>query len=205
MSPATHLLASWLLASTAPLSRREKAAVVCAGLAPDLDGLGIIPEFLTRNTNHPLLWFSEYHHTLHTLAFAVATTAIALLISLSSDFIRGPVIRRLSAPPRLWTTALLAFLSFHLHLFCDIIGSRGPDRYQWPIPYLQPYSSRLQLSWQGQWNLVGWQNLLITSILLFLTLWLAWTSGRSPLELVSRNANQALVAALRRRFSRSKY
>jgi len=63
MSPVTHFFAGWLLASVSPagrlttLTRREKALVVAAAVAPDLDGLGIVPELLTRNTSHPLLWF----------------------------------------------------------------------------------------------------------------------------------------------------
>src|SRR5205085_6966998 len=40
LSPVTHFLAGWLLANTASFSRRERALVVCAGIAPDLDGLG---------------------------------------------------------------------------------------------------------------------------------------------------------------------
>jgi inner membrane protein len=77
MSPVTHFFAGWLLASVSPagrptaLTRREKALVVAAAVAPDIDGLGIIPELLTRNTSHPLQWFSEYHQSLHTLAFAL--------------------------------------------------------------------------------------------------------------------------------------
>ena len=77
MSPVTHFFAGWLLASVSPtgrpttLTRREKALVVAAAVAPDIDGIGIVPELLTRNTSHPLLWFSEYHHSLHTLAFAL--------------------------------------------------------------------------------------------------------------------------------------
>ena len=73
MSPVTHFFAGWLLASVSPagrpitLTRREKALIVAAAVAPDIDGIGIIPELLTRNTSHPLLWFSQYHHSLHTL------------------------------------------------------------------------------------------------------------------------------------------
>lgn len=29
-----------------------------------------------------------------------------------------------------------------------MLGSRGPDGYQWPIPYLSPFSSAVQLSWK---------------------------------------------------------
>ena len=95
---------------------------------------------------------------------------------------------------------MLAFLSFHVHLFEDVLGSRGPEGYQWPIPYLAPFSSSLQLVWRGQWGLNAWPNVVITIALLFITLWLAWRRGSSPLEMVSAGADAALVATLRRRF-----
>ncbi|HEU5413195.1 MAG TPA: metal-dependent hydrolase [Candidatus Angelobacter sp.] len=199
MSPVTHFFAGWLLASATPLNRREKAAVVCAGLAPDLDGLGIVPELLTRNSSHPLLWFSQYHHSLHNLAFALVVTFIAWLYCSSPGFTLGPKIQAPPAPTRPWTAAL-AFLSFHLHLFCDLIGSRGPDGYSWPIPYLAPFSSQLQLVWHGQWALNGWQNIFITCVFLGLTLWIARTKGSSPLELFSPAGNRLFVSTLRRRF-----
>jgi len=201
VSPVTHFFAGWLLAASTPLSRREKAAIVFAGVAPDLDGLGAIPELLTRNSSHPLLWFSRYHHTLHTLAFALAVTAAAWLwSSTSGGFAFGSRIHKPSSLSRPWATALLAFLSFHLHLFCDLIGSRGPDGYSWPIPYLAPFSTRFQLTWHGQWALNGWQNILITCLLLFITFWIAWRTASSPLELFSNRANSAFVDTLRRRF-----
>jgi hypothetical protein len=183
MSPATHFLAGWLLANVTPLSRRERFAVVCAGVAPDIDGLGIVPELLTRHSTHPLLWFSQYHHHLHTLAFSLFVAAICFLVARQR-----------------WKTALLALVSFHLHLVCDLIGARGPDGYSWPIPYLLPFSNSLQLSWHGQWALNAWPNFLITAVLLFATLWLAWRNGVSPLEFVSVKANAGLVRALRERF-----
>ena len=173
-----------------------------AAVAPDLDGAGIIPELLTRNSSHPLLWFSQYHHTLHTLAFAIVCALVAFLVAGPlAGFAFGPVIqgRRPSTHP--WLTALLVFLSFHLHLLCDLVGARGPDGYQWPIPYLKPFSSALQLSWHGQWFLNAWQNFLITGTLLATTFWIGWKYQSSPLELVSVNANEAFVRTLRRRLS----
>jgi inner membrane protein len=183
MSPVTHFLAGWLLANTASLSRRERAAVVVAGVIPDVDGLGVIPELLTRHSAHPLIWFSRYHHSLHTLAFALVVTLASFLIA-----------------KRRWMTALLAFLSFHLHLLGDLIGARGPDGYSWPIPYLQPFSNSLQLSWHGQWALDAWPNVVITVALLFVTLFLACKRGFSPLEFVSEKADHTVVAVLRTRF-----
>lgn len=101
-----------------------------------------------------------------------------------------------------WKTALLALLSFHIHLFEDVLGSRGPDGYQWPIPYLSPFSQSLQLSWRGEWGLNAWPNVAITVGLLCVTFWLAWRRGFSPLEMISAKADGAFVRALRRRFPR---
>jgi hypothetical protein len=197
MSPVTHFFTGWILANVTPLTRREKAAVVCAAVVPDLDGLGAIPEILTRNSAHPLRWFSDYHHSLHTLAFAVVVTLATLMFVWPR---RSWLVRNQKQFFHPWATALLVFMSFHLHLLCDLVGSRGPDGYSWPIPYLMPFSQSLQLSWRGQWPLNGWQNIVITAVLLLATLLLAWKNGASPLELISVRANQALVAALRNRF-----
>jgi inner membrane protein len=224
MSPVTHFFAGWLLASVSPtgrpttLTRREKALVVSAAVAPDLDGLGIIPELLTRNTSHPLLWFSQYHHSLHTLAFALLCTLAAYLIAGPlagsgplattnplSDFTFGPAIRGPQpsvrrSPSHPGLTALLVFISFHLHILCDLIGARGPDGDQWPVPYFKPFSNSIQLTWHGQWALNGWQNFVITGLFLVATFWIAWRYAASPLELVCQPANQALAQTLRQRF-----
>jgi hypothetical protein len=108
------------------------------------------------------------------------------------------------AKKRKVTAALLALISFHLHLFCDLIGSRGPDGYQWPLPYLWPFSNAWQWVWQGQWTLNAWPNVLITMAALVATLHFAWYTGRSPLEFLSGNMNDALAAALRSRFGEPK-
>src|SRR5579864_4008722 len=99
MSPVTHFLTGWVLASCAKLESRERAIVTLASVAPDVDGLGIIPELLTRHSAHPLLWFTLYHHSLHNLAFATAVAVSAFAMA-----------------TRRWRTTLLAFISFHLHL-----------------------------------------------------------------------------------------
>jgi hypothetical protein len=185
MSPVTHFLTGWVLANCTRLDRKDRAIVTLACVVPDVDGLGIIPEILTRNTAHPLLWFSHYHHRLHTLAFGVVVAVISAIFASQK-----------------WKTGLFALLSFHIHLFEDLLGSRGPDGDQWPIPYLMPFSSSLQLTWHGQWMLNSWPNYLITIILLFVTSWLAWDRGFSPLEMVSEKVDIAFVATLRQRFGR---
>lgn len=201
MSPVTHFFAGWLVAAAAdlagpsPLTRREKALIVAAAVAPDLDGLGIIPELLTRHTSHPLLWFSQYHHSLHTLLFALVCSVLAFVIAGPLvDFAWGPVIRgRPGQPTHPWLTAALVFLSFHLHLLCDLLGSRGPDGYQWPIAYLKPFSNAMQWTWHGQWALNAWQNFAITGALLAATLGIARKYGSSPVELVWERWNHTIL------------
>jgi len=72
------------------LARRDRALVTLACLAPDIDGLGIVPEWLTRNSSHPLLWFTRYHHSLHTLLFSVAVALIASLLAKIESRLAGP-------------------------------------------------------------------------------------------------------------------
>jgi len=185
MNPITHALAGWCLAETAPrLTNRERGVVVLAGMAPDLDGLGIVPEFLTRDGPHPLLWWSTYHHVLaHNLALACLVGVVAALIAKTKRLL----------------TAFLAVVAVHLHFVGDLVGSRGPDGYEWPIPYFYPFA-RMELSWKHQWALNAWQNILITVVLLGVSFVLAWRRGYSPVGLLSVRADHAFVSTLRRRF-----
>ncbi len=183
MNPLTHGLLGWLLANSAPLCRRDRILVTAAAVAPDLDGLGIVVELATRHSDHPLPWFSQYHHLLgHNLcATAVTATVVAAL-----------AVRR-------GVTTALAVASFSLHIVCDVLGSRGPDGHQWPIPYLVPFAD-WSWTWSGQWSLNSWQNAAITIAALVAAGWLAWRRGASPIECLSLRADTVVVAALRRRF-----
>ena len=184
MSPVTHFLVGWLVANADHLDRRERAVVTWAGVAADLDGLGYLAEHLTRGSSHPLWWYSDYHHVLaHNLGFALLTAVASFLLA-----------------KRRWTTAALALLSFHLHLLGDLAGSRGPDGFQWPIPYLLPFSNAWELTWQGQWELSAWPNYSITAAALAVTFFLAWSRGYSPLEIFSTSADKVFIGTLRRRF-----
>ncbi len=162
MSPVTHFLTGWVLANSASLSRRERALVTLACVVPDIDGLGIVAEYMTRNSRHPIEWFSTYHHSLHSLPFAIVVAAVTFALATQR-----------------WKTASLAFLSFHIHLLEDLVGSRGPDGYQWPIPYLAPFSRACELTWRGQWALDAWPNFAITISLLLMTFYLARKRGFS--------------------------
>ncbi|MBS1839431.1 MAG: metal-dependent hydrolase [Acidobacteria bacterium] len=184
MNPVTHFLTGWALANCAPsLDRKERAMVALACVIPDVDGLGAIVDLVTRGSAHHTELFSQYHHQLHSLAFAIVVAATSFAIA-----------------RRRWLTSLLVLLSFHLHLLEDLVGSRGPDGYQWPIPYLAPFSEAGQMTWNGQWGLNAWPNFAITIGLLALAFFLAWRKGFSPLEMVSKRADEKFIEALRARF-----
>jgi hypothetical protein len=184
MNPGSHFLMSWTVANAASVTRRDRVLVTLSGVVPDIDGAGIFAELLTKNTSTPLFWYGEFHHVLgHNVGFSlVLATAVVLIGNRRS------------------MTGFLALLAFHLHLLGDLVGSRGPDGYQWPIPYLLPFSTDWNLTWQYQWELNAWPNILVTLLLLGVTLYLSWKRGHSPLELVSQEADSAFVSGLRRKF-----
>lgn len=184
MSPITHGLIGWLAANCVPGERRDRAWITAAAVVSDLDGLGLIAEVLTRNSSHPLLWWSQYHHVLgHNLIFGFAFTVAAF-----------------AACGRRGLTAVAVLAAFHSHLLGDILGGRGPDGDSWPIFYWWPFSTQVPWTFAGQWALNAWPNFVITAFALALTLRLAWRRGYSPLEFVSLRADAAVTIALRRRW-----
>jgi membrane-bound metal-dependent hydrolase YbcI (DUF457 family) len=159
--------------------------ITISGIIPDVDGLVIAGDLLSGKSKEQLELWSTYHHVLgHNIGVAVLVIVAVYLL----------------ARTRKGITALLAGVSFHLHLLGDLIGSRGPDGYQWPIPYLQPFSGAWQWVWQGQWALNSWQNILITSATLGIIFYLAWKRGYSPLEMISGKADKIFITTLRNRF-----
>jgi hypothetical protein len=183
VNPVTHLLVAWSVAETADLPRRDRALVTLAGVAPDLDGAGILLD-AARGIHPSLGAYGDYHHVLlHNLPAALACALLALAVA-----------RRRAL------CAALVFLSYHLHLLGDLVGSAGPKRSIWTLTYLYPFSERA-FAWQGQWELNAWPNLLFTLALLLWIGVLAVRRGRTPLELVSRRADASLVGALRARLA----
>ena len=165
-------------------NHRDRALVTLSGVIPDIDGVGIIAELLTENTAMPLIWYSKYHHVLgHNLGLGLLLAAVVFSLGI-----------------RRWVSAVLALVAFHLHLLGDLVGSRGPDGYQWPIPYFFPFSTDWTLTWEGQWGLNAWPNILVTLLIAGIILYLAWKRGHSPLEMISLKADAAFVAKLRKRF-----
>lgn len=184
MNPITHFFISWDVANSGNLGHRDRILVSLAGIIPDADAFGMLPELLTRNSARPLFWWTDYHHVLgHNVSFAILVTAACFI-----------------AARKRVKTALLALLTFHLHLLGDLIGARGPDGYQWPMPYLYPFSHTIQLQWSGQWALNAWPNFLVTGVVVFLAFYWAWKRGYSPIGILSHSADAAFVATLRHRF-----
>jgi len=188
MNPITHLLAGWAVANLDGLERRDRALVTAAGVIPDIDGLGLVAERLTLDSDRPILWWTDYHHVLaHNIGFGILIAGVCLVFGTKKK-----------------TAAFLALLSFHLHIFFDVIGAGGPGGEHWPIPYLLPFSNRVWLEWSGQWLINAWQNVVITAAFLAVAFLLAYRRGYSPLEMVSRRADAAFVDTLRRRFRYAK-
>lgn len=179
MSPITHALAGWVVAELRALPARDRALITLAGVIPDLDGVGIVIDFVTGGQTD---YWTAWHHVLcHNLGFALVVSGSAAAL----------------ATRRAWTTAMV-LLSFHLHLLGDLVGARGPDGNQWPIPYLSPFSDAWSLTWAGQWPLNGWPNFVITGALLVTTFRLAVRRGYSPVGLASTRADAAVVAVFRK-------
>lgn len=186
MNPITHFLVGWTALEKAQGADRDRALVVLAGLAPDLDGLGVVVEFAARmlglgETNYYLDYHRVWGHGLP--AALVFSTVVAVLAA-----------SRLRA-------ALGAFIAVHLHLLCDLLGSRGPGAEDiWGIAYFSPLADTPYFEWTGQWELISWQNTLITGVLLGWIVWRGIRAGYTPLRLTSAKADAQVVVALRKRF-----
>ncbi|QRN96060.1 metal-dependent hydrolase [Archangium violaceum] len=169
MNPIVHAELSWLMTQRLE-ARRDRVLVVCAGLAPDLDGLSLLGG---------VEMYSTYHHLLfHGYVGALLTALVCAML----------------ARQRL-RVAALALLAFHLHLLCDLAGS-GPG---WPIWYFWP-TSRTEWFWEGQWDLASWQNSLIGMTVTTLCLACALRYRRTVVEVFSTRWDAEVVRALRARF-----
>jgi len=186
MNVLTHFFAGWALAEASTTNARDRALVTWASVLPDLDGLTILPDLANKALGRPESdFYFRYHHVwTHGLPAAVVTELAAFLLGQ----------RKLRA-------ALLCLLAFHIHLLFDLVGSRGPTTADiWPIGYLEPLSWRWTVSWNGQWVLNDWRNVLLSALLIALSLVFAVRRGYSPVSLFSRRADAAVVATLRARF-----
>ena len=187
MNPITHLLVSWVIADSSDLEKKERLTVTLSGIIPDIDSFGIVVEQLTKESERPLLWWSDYHHVFgHNLGLGILVAIVVFIIANQK-----------------WKTMGLAILCFHLHLLFDIIGAKGPDGYQWPIPYLLPFSDSIQLTWKYQWEINAWPNFVITTAAIIMVFYNAWKHGYSIIEIFSKKIDRAFVKTLQNRFGRN--
>jgi hypothetical protein len=183
MSPVTHLFVSWVIAAKTTDNPRDCRLVTLAGILPDVDGLGGIVDAVSRASGHrETLVYEHYHHfLLHGIFGGVVISALL------ACFAR-----------RHWRVALLALLIFHVHLLCDLVGSRGPDPVDlWPIFYLGPFSKNVMWIWKGQWPLDAWPNRILSVAMFVWSLRLAVQLGYSFVDVFSRRLDDIFVGVLR--------
>jgi len=186
MSPITHFLGSWLIATATTNNARDRKLVTLAGILPDLDGLGIVADIalsIVSGKETSFHYYQHYHHyLLHGWPGALLVTALLVCFARQR-----------------WRVGLLCLLMFHLHLICDLIGSRGPTPGDlWPINYAEPLYRSPVLFWKGQWRLDGWQNRVVSIILVLTELGLASNRGYSCVEVFSGKADSVFVAVLQK-------
>lgn len=179
MSPGAHLLFSWLSGVEFLKKRRERVLVTLSGMAPDLDGLGIIIDRITDTTNY----YIQYHHFLgHSIFSAICLSTLASMLAKEQKL-------------RVWVLALLVV---HIHIVCDIVGSKGSDGHQWPIYYLYPVAPAFGLTWEHQWELNAWQNLVIIGTLFCISGYYAATKQITFLEVFSRRLDKEAIVMYRK-------
>ncbi|HLP77875.1 MAG TPA: metal-dependent hydrolase [Candidatus Paceibacterota bacterium] len=186
MSPIIHALGSWLVATATTTNPRDRLLVTLAGVVPDADGLGILVDTASslvsgrENTFH---YYQQYHHyLLH--GWPAALVVAGLLACFGRQRIR---------------VLLICLVAFHLHLLCDLLGSRGPTPGDlWPIAYGEPFFRHPVFFWKGQWRLDGWQNRVICVTIFVLELSLVPRRGNSVVGIFSRKADAVFVEVLRK-------
>ena len=186
MSPSAHFIASWLVATVTTDNPRDRKLVTLAGMLPDLDGLGMLVDIaggLVSGKESEFHYYQQYHHyLLHGWPGAVIVSAALAFFG-----------------RRRWRVALLCLVTFHLHLLCDLIGSRGPDAEDlWSIAYGEPFFRHPTWIWSGQWRLDGWQNNLFFAVVFICALWLASKKGFSFLEFFGRRVDSTFVRMLQK-------
>jgi len=186
VSPISHFVGSWLIAAVTTDNPRDRKLVTLAGVIPDADGLGILADWAKSALSGEAPTYEcyqQYHHLL--LHGWPGALALALVLNCFAH--------------RRWRTFLLCLLVFHLHLLCDLVGSRGPSPGDlWPVSYGEPLFRHPIWIWRGQWKLDGWQNQSIFLALFALSLWVATKRGYSFVELFGREADAMFVATLRK-------
>ncbi len=177
MPPGTHLLISWSCANVAKCSARDRFLITMGGVAPDLDGLGYFVDYIDSSSHT----FCKYHHI-----FGHNIGACIFFLIITFIFADKKIL-----------SVLFVALTFHIHMICDVMGGRGPDEYQWPIPYLLPFSDAWNWTWSGQWYLHAWQNSVAYAFFLSITFFIAFKKKISPVELISKKWDTAVMQSFK--------
>ncbi len=157
------------MAHLGPADRPTRFWCLLASLAPDLDGLSLV---------FGPAAYGRYHHRLtHTLLFG----AVVVLVNARWVGLR-------------LVPLAIVFLGFLSHLLGDYFGS-GPG---WPLWPLLPFADTRFLC-PCQWDLVSWQNYLITLVAIGAMLWIAVRCGRTPIEFLQAGLDRVVVDTLRLR------
>jgi hypothetical protein len=184
MSPFTHLLASWVVAAQTTDNVRDTRWVALAGVLPDLDGMGIVVDLFRDPTLKAGAYYYEQYH--HWLAHGIVGGVVIALFMACLGRNR-------------WKVFFWSLVVFHLHLACDLLGSRGEElNAVWPIHYLGPLSHHWTLTWSHQWKLDGWQNKLIGVSLLATAFWMAAQRGHSFVGVFNRWLDRHFVTVLQK-------
>ena len=184
MTLVTHFFISWVIAAKTTDNPRDCRLVTLAGVLPDADSLGLIVDSANRMLGHrETLFYEHYHHFL--LHGIFGGLVIATLLA---GFARHR-----------WRVLLLALLVFHVHLLCDIVGSRGPEPFDlWPLFYLGPFSKEPMWIWKGQWQLDAWPNRILSVAMFLWSLKIAVRLGYSFVGVFNRRLDEMFVAVLRK-------
>jgi len=186
MSPITHFFGSWLVASATVNNPRDRCLVTLAGIIPDADGLGMVADVvksLVTGQDLAFAYYQRFHHLwLH--GWPAALLVAVLLASFGKQRLR---------------VGCWCLVVFHLHLLCDLAGSRGQSPADlWPICYGEPLFRHPIWFWKGQWRLDGWQDLGLSLLLFALMLWVAANRGYSCVEVFSRRLDAVFCGTLQK-------
>jgi inner membrane protein len=184
MAPETHLMLTWVIAAKTTSNPRDCRLVTLAGIIPDLDGLGLLLDWANQAFGHKQTqYYARYHHYFMHGLFGAAVVAVLLACFARQRFRVG----------------LLALLVFHLHIICDLVGSRGPSKEDlWPIFYFGPFDHEPMWIWKGQWPLDAWPNRFIGAGCLIWALFLAIRYNHSFVGVFNRKLDAIFVGTLRK-------
>ena len=186
MSPLTHLVGSWLVAVATTNNPRDRKLVTWAGVFPDADSLGAVADVVgswISAKECTFYYYQTYHHLLlHGWPGAIGVSILLTLLARQK-----------------WRVLLLCLFTFHLHLLCDLVGSRGPTIGDlWPICYSEPIFRHPIWFWKHQWKLDGWQNQTVFIAIFLTSLWVAIRKGFSFIEVVGSRADKIFVGVLQK-------